>query len=91
MTKSKLNIEQLKKLQKDYVNREKSLMRRSIVYVSVGNFHAANDCSVRSGIYEICARDIKSLLDGVVLYEEVNITKERASKVRKILKAFNKA
>lgn len=89
--KSKLNLEQLQELQKDYETRAERLKRQSEINAESGNFHVANDCIVRSEIYAIAARDIKNIIDGVVLYDGLNTPSAQKAKSLKILKAFMKA
>ena len=78
---------QLKKLQKDYLVRVKNFDKQAMFFAKSKEYAKAIEFQVKSEVYAICARDIKSLLDGKVLFSE---DKETLSTKRamKILKSF---
>lgn len=66
-----MNIEQLKKLQKDYCERVKNFERNAKKFAKEKKYDEAAHHKTRGEIYAICARDIKSILTGKTLYTEL--------------------
>jgi hypothetical protein len=75
-----INIEQLQKLHEDYTQRVKEMEKRAKELFKKKEYMDAAYQGVIAHAYAVCARDIKSILTGKILYKSVEMIMEEEAK-----------